>query len=65
MSTLVSNRHGLWQKVCWGDIKMASSTSTGFHKLRVNTLLQFFVLFIEILLPQIKLFVVPLKAPEE
>ena len=49
MGTLVSNCHGMWQKVCWGDIKMASSTATGFHKLCVNTLLQLFVLFTEIL----------------
>ena len=65
MGTLVSNCHGMWQKVCWGDIKMASSTATGFHKLCVNTLLQLFVLFIEILLPQIKPFVVPIKTSEE
>ena len=65
MGTLVSNCHGMWQKVCWGDIKMASSTSTGFHKLCVNTVLQLCVLFIEIPLLQIKLFAVPIKTSEE
>ena len=65
MGTLVSNCHGMWQKVCWGDIKMASSTATGFHKLCVNTLHQLFVLFTEILLPQIKPFAVPIKTSEE